>query len=252
MHKFIRYIYKKLLSDETRLKIYKFRHPGHFVNLRRQVNVSPKGDFSLQPFDQFHTIFVHITKTAGTSVARSMFNYLPYHYTAIQYRVIYGKKTFDKYFKFAFVRNPWDRLYSSYRYLKSGGWNEKDKKWADEHLSEFDDFKDFVINWLNEENIRKHIHFKPQCDFVCDKKNNILVDYIAYFEHLNDEFSVISKKLGINSELASFNINPGENYKDVYSAEMIKIVREVYKNDINVFGYDFDKIVHRIDNKLHI
>jgi len=249
MHKFIRYIYKKLLSEETRLKIYKFRHPDHYINLRSQINESPKGDFSLLPFDQHHTIFVHITKTAGTSVARSMFNYLPYHYTAVEYRVIYGKKTFDTYFKFAFVRNPWDRLYSSFRYLKSGGWNKEDQQWADENLSEYDNFKDFVLTWLSQENIKKHIHFKPQCEFVCDNNNNILVDYIAYFESLNDEFNIISKKLGIDSELGSFNMNPGDSYKEVYNDEMIKVVREIYGNDINIFGYDFDKIIHRVENK---
>jgi len=251
MHNFIRNLYLSLVPEETRLKIYKFRNPKHYVKLRSQINPSPKGDFSLIPFDKYHTIFVHITKTAGTSVARSLFTYLPYHYTAIQYRIMYGKKTFDEYFKFAFVRNPWDRLYSSYRYLKSGGWNDEDQKWSDKNLSKYKDFNDFVINWLSKSNIKKHIHFKPQCEFVCDKNNNVLVDYIAYFESLDTEFNIIAKKLNIQSELGSFNMNPGQSYKDVYNDEMIKIVREVYDDDINIFGYDFDTIVKKIEHSPH-
>lgn len=241
----LRSIYETLVPYEQRLAFYKWRHPEKFRELRSKVNPSPKGDFSLKPFDQHQAIFIHITKTAGTSVAKSLFGYLPYHYTAIQYRVFFGKKTFDNYFKFAFVRNPWDRLYSAYRYLKTGGWNEKDEAWGKTHLAQYNDFNEFVIDWLTPENIKKHLHFKPQHEFVCDRHGKLLLDYIAYFETLNEDFHKIAAHLNIEATLESLNQNPGNSYKEVYSLPAISRVEEIYAKDIALFGYSFDTIASR-------
>lgn len=179
-------------------------------------------------------------------MAKSLFGYLPYHYTAIDYRVIFGRKTFNKYFKFAFVRNPWDRLYSAYRYLKSGGWDEKDKAWAESRLSQYDDFPTFVKNWVTPENVKKHLHFRPQCYFICDSRRQLLIDYIAYFETINQDFDFLCKRLGINASLGVHNANPGKNYRDIYDQESREIVAKVYDMDIKYFGYDFDGIRQKI------
>jgi hypothetical protein len=245
MTNIIRQLYKAMFSYESRLWLYKIRHADEYRRLRTVVHPSEKGNFSLRPFDENRCIFVHITKTAGTSVATSLFNYLPYHYTAVDYRVIYGKKTFNQYFKFAFVRNPWDRLYSAYRYLKSGGWNEKDKKWAEQNLNQFDSFGSFVKQWLTKENIKKHRHFWPQYLFVCDNKKRIIIDYLAYFETIEDDFDRLCGLLKIEAALGRHNANPGNDYRDAYDAESRNLVAEVYSTDIELFGYDFNGIKQR-------
>jgi len=241
----IRKVYCALLPYETRRWLYKLRNPGANRRLRTVVYPSPKGDFSLKPFDEHRCIFVHITKTAGTSVAKSPFGYLPYHYTAIEYRVIYGRKTFSEYFKFAFVRNPWDRLHSAFRYLKSGGWNDDDKAWAAANLGEFDDFGSFVRQWVTPGNIGSHLHFLPQCHFICDSKGRLLVDRVAYFETINEDFAKIASKLNIDAEIGKHNTNPGISYRNAYDDETRKIVADVYAQDIRQFGYDFDGIRQR-------
>lgn len=241
----LRQLYEKLVPYENRLAFFKWRNPKYFEELLYQVNPSPKGDFSLKPFDEHKAIFVHITKTAGTSVAKSLFGYLPYHYTAEEYRVFFGKKNFNNYFKFAFVRNPWDRLYSSYRYLKSGGWNDEDKIWGEENLKEFDDFNDFVTNWVTAENIKKHIHFKPQHEFICDRYGNLIVNHIAYFETLQEDFGTIAKMLNIETQLAKHNSNPGTTYTSIYSEDAKEVVNNVYEKDIKLFGYNFQGIAER-------
>lgn len=234
-----------MLPYETRLRLYKLRHPGDYKTLRTIVHPSAKGDFSLKPFDEHECIFIHITKTAGTSVAKCLFNYLPYHYTAIDYRVIYGKDTFNKYFKFAFVRNPWDRLYSSYRYLKAGGWNEEDTRWGKSNLAEFTDFNDFVSRWLTKDNIKKHVHFMPQHHFICDTKDHLLVDYLAYFETINNDFDKITNILHIDAQIGHHNAGTRGNYLNVYNSQSQGIVADVYAKDIDMFGYDFESIKHR-------
>lgn len=214
-------------------------------DLRSHIYPSDKGDFSLKAFDEHECIFVHITKTAGTSVARSLFSYLPYHYTAIDYRVIYGKQDFNRYFKFAFVRNPWDRLYSAYRYLKTGGWNEDDHLWAHKNIGHIDSFDRFVKEWVNSENIHKHLHFKPQHDFICDDNGRILLDYLAYFETLEKDFKYICEKLNINAQLGRHNANPGASYLEAYDEESRQIVSDAYADDIKLFGYNFEGIADR-------
>ncbi len=246
----MRKIYKQLLPYETRFWLYKLRNPSHFKRLRSIVNPSPKGDFSLRSFDNMECIFVHITKSAGTSIASSLFEELPYHYTAPQYRVIYGRKNFNRYFKFGFVRNPWDRLYSAYSYLKGGGWNEKDQQWAAENLSNVSDFNDFVLNWLTPERLYSHIHFWPQSRFICDHKGKILLDYIAYFENINTDFGKICQKLNLNKQLSHTNSSKRESYLNIYSEDAIKKVNSLYSKDIELLGYSFDSIINPIKQTL--
>lgn len=245
MTAFLRKIYTSILNHETRLWLYKLRHQDEYKKLRRQIYPSAKGDFSLRGFDEHQCIFVHITKTAGTSIAKSLFNYLPYHYTAIDYRVIYGRRNFNAYFKFAFVRNPWDRVYSAYRYLKSGGWNEEDKKWFELNISKYSDFDDFVKNWLTTNNIKKHLHFMPQHHFICDTNDQILVNFLAYFETINDDFEKITEQLDIDAEISHHNANPASSYLNVYNDETRNIVANIYSKDITIFGYDFNGIKQR-------
>lgn len=246
-------LYTNLLSYEQRLWLYKIRHLKEYRDLRSIIHPSPKGDFSLKGFDENKSIFVHITKSAGTSIARSLFGYLPYHYTAIDYRVIFGTKNFNNYFKFAFVRNPWDRVYSAYRFLKSGGWNDDDKSWAENNLSNYNDFNEFILSWLSPSNIKKHIHFKPQHEFICDNKGNIMVNYIAYFEKITSDFDYLANHLNLDVTLGKHNTNPGENYRDIYSEEAKNKVAIIYEKDISLFGYNFNGIesAHFLNNQIN-
>ena len=71
------------------------------------------------------------------------------------YCKIFNYKEFNDYYKFTFVRDPWDRLASAYYFLKDGGFHENDKKWYKENLKEYNNFDDFVNNWVNKKNIYK-------------------------------------------------------------------------------------------------
>ncbi len=241
----LRTLYNSVFSEETRKRIYKYRHLSDYKKLRTVVHPSPKGDFSLRSFDQHRCIFIHITKTAGTSVAKSLFGELPYHYRAIDYRVIYGRKLFDEYFKFAFVRNPWDRLYSAYSYLKGGGWNEKDAHWAETHLAAYSDFNHFVLDWLDQDRLKLHIHLQPQIEFLTDAKGNALLDYLAYFETISSDFDLITQRLNLDTKLAHTNKSSRDSYVDVYSPAAIDKVKTIYRTDIETFGYEFDSFSRR-------
>ena len=240
----LRSVYKQLVPYEQRQRLYKARHPEEYEHLRTAVYTSEKGDFSLRSYDQLNCLFVHITKTAGTSVALSLFGELPYHYTAIDYRVIYGKRDFNEYFKFGFVRNPWDRLYSAYRYLQGGGWNSDDAAWAEQNLSDIRDFEDFVVNWLTPEKLNSHVHFWPQSRFIADAKGRLLLDYCARFETIDQDYQKIAQHLNINTALKSTNASARKkDFRTEYTAEMREKVLSLYGQDISLLGYDFDGFV---------
>jgi hypothetical protein len=81
----------------------------------RLADLRGRGAYAGYP-NRHRCIFIHIPKTAGASIALSLFNEPPRH---VHYRdfEIANPDKFRRYFKFAFVRNPWDRLVSSYFYF---------------------------------------------------------------------------------------------------------------------------------------
>lgn len=186
-------------------------------------------------------IFIHIPKAAGTSVALSLFGRSSRHTCYLEYEKANAWK-FHRYFKFAFVRNPWDRLYSAYVFLKKGGLNDMDKRWAEDHLSDFPDFDSFVKGWVNTENILSWIHFWPQHSFICDDELRIKMDFVGKFENLSNDFSYIQHRL--NRPIVSLpKVNVATNHKqylNYYSDEAKSIVSSVYSNDIRIFGYSFE------------
>jgi hypothetical protein len=97
--------------------------------------------------DEHQCIFIHIPKAAGTSVALTLFGEPSRHVPWFEYYQANPRK-FRKYFKFAFVRNPWDRLVSSYFFLRKGGLCDADATWAAENLNAYSDFGQFVRGWV--------------------------------------------------------------------------------------------------------
>jgi hypothetical protein len=238
-------VYRRIVPAEIRHNLYRLTHPEEYRHLRRAVYPSPRGDFSLRPFDEHRCIFIHIPKTAGISVAESLFGYLPYHYTSRDYRRIYGHSTYWEYFKFAFVRNPWDRLFSAYRFLMVGGWNDDDRQWATENIIAFQGFSDFVEKWLTPQNAQSMIHFWPQWQFVCSRRLRIAIDYLGYLETIEEDFSHVCRRLGIEAQLEHRNASARADYREHFTDRARSVVERVYREDIELFGYGFDGIERR-------
>lgn len=194
----------------------------------------------INAFQTKKVIFIHIPKTAGISLIRAVYGDVDFggHRDYGFYNQIFFND-FNSYFTFSFVRNPWDRLYSAYKFLEKGGANVHDENAFDMYLSQYSNFKDFVMNGLSEELISEIIHFKLQSDFICDTNDNILVDFVGRFESLNDDRIELEKKINTNIELDHYNMNKKKKYTDIYTNEMILKVKHFYRRDINIFGYEF-------------
>lgn len=188
--------------------------------------------------DDHHCIFIHIPKTAGTSVARALFGSDSRHIPCIEYEKANPKK-FRSYFKFAFVRNPWDRLFSAYHFLVRGGMNDYDRTWAKTHLAHYQSFEQFVHEWVNEENIMSWVHFRPQLHFITDSTGKIAMDFLGKMENISSDFDLVCRKLGVTASLPALNMTDKDHYLKAYTAEMIEIVAQAYRNDITLLGYAF-------------
>lgn len=205
----------------------------------QKKDVLKKGTL-LNAFYHSKTIFIHIPKTAGVSLLKSIYGdvTLSGHRSFYFNSIVLDTKNY-KYFSFAFVRNPFDRLYSTYMFLKRGGMNCHDKRAFANRLSKFEDFEDFVLNGLDKKLIFEITHLIPQHDYICDLKGNILVDFIGRFEKLDDDIELLSKRLNKNLKLDHYNFNNKRSYLEVYSQVMIDKVSKVYQKDIDIFGYNF-------------
>jgi hypothetical protein len=231
------------LPYELRQLIYRVAQPELCHNLRKLRSPDPTNDYPLKPYDQLRCIFVHIPKCAGLSVAEALFRGRNTHTTIRQYQLVFTRREFDEYFKFAFVRNPWDRLVSAYHYLREGGCHEVDRRWAQANLSDYSDFDDFVRRWVNEKNVMRWIHFVPQSYFIHDPgSSQPRIDFIGHYENLQGDFSYITKRLGVVAELKDVNRTRKRrrDYRDYYTEATRRIVADVYGADIECLGYEFD------------
>ncbi len=132
---------------------------------------------------------------------------------------------------------------SAFLFLKKGGHNKVDRAWSEQNLSHFDDFHTFVIEWVNRKNVNTWKHFVPQYKFLCEPGDQTpKVDFIGYFERLGNDFNYIQNKLGKNANLQHLNKTGGtkRDYKEYYTSETKEMVADVYKEDIRIFGYDFE------------
>jgi hypothetical protein len=93
--------------------------------------------------DSSQCIFIHIPKAAGTSVALTLFEQGSRHVPWFDYYYANPEK-FRSYYKFSFIRNPWDRLASTYFFLQRGGMDPQDAAWAEANLKDYPTFESFV------------------------------------------------------------------------------------------------------------
>jgi len=219
------------------LKIQPYRDLMELKNKR--VNDST---YSLKCFENTKSIFVHIPKSAGISITSSIYGCLAGgHLKMTDYAIAFTPRELDEFFKFTFVRNPFDRLYSAYNFLSKGGITKNDEDYNRSILSKYQNFEDFVLYGLQRSEVINHTHFIPQTNFL-SLFGNLVIDFIGRFENIENDFQLVCKKLGIERSLPKKNITAtgNEPIKSMYNSKMITKVTSIYASDFYNFGYRTD------------
>ncbi|MAM27671.1 MAG: hypothetical protein CMC13_01510 [Flavobacteriaceae bacterium] len=221
------------------------------------------------------TIFVHIPKVAGQSIETVFLNDLGLtwetrselllrkktsdeqgplrlaHLKAKEYVSLgyIDENTFRDYYKFSFVRNPYARTISLYKYLG---------------YSRIISFSAFVKKILPEKIKENDFFFLPQYDYLYGKENTLMVDFVGKLETIEEDIEVVFNEAGLEGAtlphvnksekglkrgLASLAKKPSlikdiegrrlvSNIKPVLNKTEKQAICEIYKQDFKYFGYE--------------
>lgn len=198
-------------------------------------------DVFLPCFRETGSLFIHVPKAAGTSVSLALYGGNIGHRRAIDYQRI-SRRHFGNYFRFAFVRNPWDRLVSAYEFVRASGTEFVQPIPNSDYQSPvFSSFDRFVGEWLIEADLAAlDVVFQPQWTFVCDVDGTVLVDHVGRTESLETDLGAVEEALGRTIQPAHLNRTERSiDLTDYYTSETRDMVADIYRRDIEMFGYEF-------------
>lgn len=202
-------------------------------------------------------VFIHNPKVAGTSIRRSLFKYdenkhrlayqehIPqlervvelFHVCAGDMNAVWPELAdkWDEYFKFGFVRDPYQRLFSS--------WAEHKRQ---HHLEADTDFNEWARMNLTPTSVRfdwRFTHFCPQ-HYYFFHSHTKFADFIGRYEDLHASWGSVCRHLGLEQEEQlghskdqdKYDTGPRLSLGDLDS-DVLGLVNRLYANDFFLFGY---------------
>lgn len=184
---------------------------------------------------KYNLLFVHIPKTAGTSIRKVMSaadrKFLDFpHFTLKEYYTFLHPDFFERMFKFAIVRNPWDRAVSLYHFHKSESFrlSDPERYTAAINMSfrQFLDHSGFVLQQL------------PWISL----DDGVGVDYVGRFENLTGTMRTISEESEFPSTILSHVNSTIHSPSSIYYNDYTRgVIAEKCEEDIDEFKYTFGK-----------
>lgn len=223
---------RRILQDLNR------RLPG---GLRRAILVRRRA----ASWSRAGIVFIHVPKAAGTSFNEALYGRFIGHPRASDIRR-WAPASVNALPSFSVTRNPWDRLVSAWRFARQGrgiGESYRAGMWQPQRYQtpEFETFERFVKEWLAARDPHKLDGvFQPQWLFLCDNHHRPLVDHIGRLDDLAPTFAFIAARTGACAPIPHANRSGVHlDYRSVYTPDLVRIVGDLYRQDIELFGYDF-------------
>lgn len=195
-------------------------------------------------------IFFRVPKAASTSIHRG---YLRQHYPTLnmktsrtpftEWRDKVSHKWVMDAFKFTFVRNPWDRFVSLYMYFTTWAPKRKGSPLSLRWEQRIPSFHEFVMEFdsicKTREDIKAHAMSQTQFAYY---KGHRFVDFIGKFESLKKDFEFVQETCNlVKEELPHRMKTDRDHYSMYYDEEMKEKVTNLYREDIETFGYKYYK-----------
>lgn len=131
-------------------------------------------------------------------------------------------------FKFAFVRSPFDRFISVCFFLNRNN----------------PDFSNSSLEWMKSAirhpRFQQRVLVRPQFLQLSDENSHLAMDYIGRYEALQESMNFVNDALNFpETALNVKNKSAHEDYRSYYDDELFGLVSDFYKADIKHFGYKF-------------
>lgn len=170
----------------------------------------------------------HCLNEASKEKLKGMLGKETAHPNAAQLASLFPKE-WNSFFKFCFVRNPYERAVSDYLYKNR---NKENPGSFTEHL------QDVHTSFMNGDMERRHFDNWP----LYTIKDRIAVDMICKYENFEQDFKTACKKIGIEPPETVPRVNTSQSnydYRSFYSNKEKAIVEQIFNNEIEFFGYSF-------------
>jgi len=145
--------------------------------------------------------------------------------------------------KIAVVRNPWSRLVSAYKYLKSNGTDvSKPNPQTRRAVQNIRSIEHLVFDYLVP-NVKSMHRLDPtlhhQHTYICDANGIPLIDNIFKLEEI-EKFRVFMASCGVCGTLDRLNVSNTSPAAVRLPPTIVDAVATVYAKDIALFGYSYD------------
>lgn len=150
------------------------------------------------------------------------------HLTLREVRPFLNPDDFDSFYKFGFVRNPFDRFVSfcSFMTRKDGAFDR--------------DPQAVMRYFLFEKPPHERIHFQPQHIFFEDDQGRIIANQVGRVEEMQSSYDEACRRIGVASRpLDTVNASRRGGYRAYYTPELRDAVAKLYARDLDLFGYQF-------------
>ena len=142
--------------------------------------------------------------------------------------------SYGEYFKFTFVRNPWDRLVSCYleKIVQQDRWVNI--------FGQSPSFSKFVriIHGISDEEANRH--WRSQHTNVTDSRGNLVVDFVGRFEAFERDMTTVAAVRKLNPDIAHYRKSSRRpSYRTYYTTTERNLAAERYAIDIALFDYQF-------------
>lgn len=187
--------------------------------------------YNITSSDSHRYVWFRVAKVGTRSILKVLTNHTQLDQDG--YHLSFDAAKYKDYFKFAFVRNPWDRVVSCY-------FNKVVTKFHPPFAECFDKDFNYFVNYIARQDLTKaDIHIRLQTCLIPLKE----VDFIGKLENMENDFQYVLNTIGLNDiAIPHENVSGHDHYSTYYNKKTKAIIAEKYKQDIQTFGYNFETI----------